>query len=78
MYQILHKEIDEQGRIITPKEWRQQLKSRKVVVVMDETTLKIYPESKKLSSFFDKARPSSFKPDPFECYEESLAEASLR
>ncbi len=78
MYQIITKEIDEQGRIILPKEWRHTLKSKKVVVIMEDGTLRIFPESKKLTSFFEKAKPSSLKPDPFENYHQSLAEASLR
>ena len=77
MHQIFWKEVDEQGRIILPREWRQQLHSKKVVIVMEDQSLRVLPESKKLVSFFARAKPSKLKPDPFEDYEQSLAEASF-
>ncbi len=52
------------------------MRSRKVIVVMEDSSLRVLPESKKLSSFFDKAKPGKLKPDPFEDYAQSLAEAS--
>ncbi len=78
MHQVFRKEMDGQGRIILPKEWRRTIKTKKVVLVMEEGTLKILPAPKKLSSFFEKARPSALHPDPFENYEESVAEASMQ
>jgi len=77
MHQIFQKEMDGQGRIILPREWRQKLRSNKVIVVMEDLSLRVLPEPKKLSSFFDKAKQSRLKPDPFEDYAQSLAEASL-
>ena len=77
MHQIFQKEMDEQGRIILPREWRQTLRSRKVVIVMEDLSLRVLPESKKLSSFFEKAKPGKLKSDPFKDYAQSLAEASL-
>ncbi len=76
MHQIFQKEMDEQGRIILPRQWRQKLRSRKVIVVMEDLSLRVLPEPKKLTSFFEKAKPSKLKPDPFEDYAQSLAEAS--
>ncbi len=77
MHQIFQKEIDNQGRIILPREWRKKLRSRTVVLVLENQSLRILPESKKLSSFFDKGKPSTLTPDPFEDYAQSLSEASL-
>ena len=77
MHQIFQKEMDDQGRIILPREWRQKMRSKKVIIIMEDLSLRVLPESKKLSSFFDKAKPTKLKPDPFEDYARSLAEASL-
>lgn len=78
MQQILHKKIDQQGRVLLPREWRESTHAHKVIIVMNDESLKIFPESKKLSSFFEKAKASSLATDPFKDYEQFLAEASLR
>lgn len=77
MHQIFQKEMDDQGRIILPREWRQKLRSKKVIVIMEDLSLRVLPEPKKLASFFDKAKPGKLKPDPFEDYAQSLADASV-
>ena len=76
--QVFQKEIDDQGRILLPKEWRHQIKSNKVVIIVEDTILKILPETKKLTSFISKAKPSTLKENPFENYGATLAEASIR
>lgn len=76
MHQIFQKEIDEQGRVLLPREWRERVKVKKIVIVMEDQSLHLLPSSRKLASFFNQAKPSGLKPDPFEDYERSLAEAS--
>ncbi len=75
---IFQKEMDNQGRIILPKEWRSHLKSNKVIIIMEDHTLKIIPKARTLSSFIPKAKPSTLKSDPFQNYEQALAEANTR
>ncbi|MBI5393314.1 AbrB family transcriptional regulator [Candidatus Woesearchaeota archaeon] len=78
MYSVSTKEIDTQGRIILPKIWREKLDSNKVVIIIDDELIKIIPSGKKFSSFFDKAKPSRLKTDPFKNFDKALAEATLR
>lgn len=44
---------------------------------MENKSLRTSLKSKKLASFFEKAKLGNLKPDPFDDYEKSLAEASL-
>ena len=44
---------------------------------MEDRVLKVLAEPQQLSSFFDKGRKSTLKANPFENYDECLAEASL-
>lgn len=76
MTTILHKELDSQGRIILPKKWRNGLKNNKLIIIIEDSIVKILPETKKLSTFYEKAKPSTLSPDPFQNYEQSIAEAS--
>lgn len=78
MYKLFRKEIDDQGRIILPREWRNHLKSKKVLMIQEDAVIKIVSASAKLSSFYDKAKPSTMKIDPFQDYDKALVEASLR
>ena len=78
MYKLFRKEIDNQGRIILPKQWRKHLKSKKVIIVQKDDVLKIVPTSPKLSSFFDKAKVSTLKTDPFSDYDKSIAETTMQ
>lgn len=78
-YGVVEKKVDKQGRIVLPKEWRKKvLKDHKVVMVMEENEIILIPrEKRKLSSYFQKAKKSELKPDPFANYEKALEEASL-
>lgn len=50
------KELDEQGRIIIPKEWRERvLKGRKVIMKLKDYSVEIIPYGPlDLTEFFDK------------------------
>lgn len=57
------------------EETRKAIDTAKKLSVWPEP-LKIFPQPKKLSSFFEKAKGSSLRPDPFEDYHAHLAEVS--
>lgn len=51
------KEIDEQGRIVIPAEWRKGLRSNKVILRKRGEVLEIVPQEKvDLTAFFDRAQ----------------------
>ncbi len=56
MTRVEIKEVDDQGRIIIPKAWRDKhLKSKKVIVKLKEDAVEIIPyRSLDLTKFFDK------------------------
>jgi len=58
MSEVVSKELDEQGRIIVPKRWRERvLKGRRVMMRMKDGVIEISPlGSADLTAFFDKAR----------------------
>ena len=55
--QLEVKDVDEQGRIIIPKEWRRKLlKGKKVVMRLKEASIEITPyRQEDLTKFFDAA-----------------------
>ena len=57
MSQLEVKEVDEQGRIIIPKEWRRKLlKGNKVVMRLKDASIEITPyRQEDLTRFFDAA-----------------------
>ena len=57
MSQLEVKDVDEQGRIIIPKEWRRKLlKGTKVVMRLKDTSIEITPyRQEDLTKFFDVA-----------------------
>ncbi|MBS3054086.1 MAG: AbrB/MazE/SpoVT family DNA-binding domain-containing protein [Candidatus Aenigmarchaeota archaeon] len=56
MLKALDREIDDQGRIILPLEWRRK-HGRKVAIVQVGNTLRVIPKNaKNITDFFDKAK----------------------
>ena len=57
MSQLEVKDVDEQGRIIIPKEWRRKLlKGKKVVMRLKDASIEITPyRQEDLTKFFDAA-----------------------
>lgn len=80
-YGILERKMDRQGRVVLPAKWRKRVMEgtdRAVVMLVREDKIIILPKKgKDLTSFYAKAKKSPLKPDPFEDFEKSLAEASV-
>lgn len=53
MSKVEIKPVDSQGRIILPKEWRNRLMTKNVVIIEEDDRLEIRPADEDLSRFVD-------------------------
>ncbi len=51
---VIIKKVDRQGRVVLPKEWRERLKSGRVLVIMRGDTIILRPYRVDLTKFFDR------------------------
>ncbi|BDC17516.1 AbrB/MazE/SpoVT family DNA-binding domain-containing protein [Acidianus sp. HS-5] len=53
MEEVVIKKVDEQGRIVIPKEWRTRFNTDEFIMVLKDDKIEIYPKVSNLSKLID-------------------------
>jgi AbrB family looped-hinge helix DNA binding protein len=53
MEKVVLKKVDNQGRIVIPKEWRDRFKTNEFILVLKEDKIELYPRISDLPKLID-------------------------